>query len=68
MEQNSPWPFVQWLELSVRSLGLSPQDFWSMSLCDWLSIIRLNMDRQQLVPLHHEQLMSLMTQFPDSEE
>ena len=68
MDQNSQWPFVQWLDLSVRSLGLSPQAFWSMSLCDWLSIIRVNMDKQQSVPLHHEQLMSMMTQFPDSEE
>ena len=68
MDQNDEWPFHQWLDLSVRVLGLSPQIFWSMSLYDWLNIMRMTMERQTSPPLNRDKLMGMMTQFPDYEE
>lgn len=68
MDENNDWPFVQWLDLSVRVLGISPQDFWTMSLYDWLNILRLNVERRTSTPLHRDQLIGMMTSFPDSEE
>ncbi|MBL4854845.1 MAG: phage tail assembly chaperone [Robiginitomaculum sp.] len=33
------WPFDMWLKTAVRGFGLSPHEFWQMSVCDWLVLI-----------------------------
>ena len=38
--QNKDWPFEAWLKVACIQLGLSPQDFWAMSLADWFALTR----------------------------
>ena len=38
MENNTNWPFEAWLKVAVLQLGLSPEDFWKMSLKDWFAL------------------------------
>ena len=68
MNKADEWPFVLWLDIAVRILGLSPQEYWSMSLYDWLNILRVNEDRLHSTPLPRDQLMGTTNQFPDNEE
>ncbi len=34
----SEWPFDLWLKYAVKVLGLSPSEFWDMSVRDWLAL------------------------------
>lgn len=34
------WPFDAWLKIAVMQLGLSPRDFWALSLTDWFLLTR----------------------------
>jgi len=34
------WPFEAWLKIAVMQLGLSPAQFWAISLIDWFSLTR----------------------------
>jgi len=66
--KKSNWPFQIWLELAVRVYGLSPQQFWQMSLSDWLSLLSQSTQRASMRPLKRGALSDLINQFPDKEE
>ena len=55
------WPFETWLRLGIRGFRLSPDDFWEMSLRDWLTLTRT--DRTPC--LSAQDLDALIIQFPD---
>ncbi len=38
--ENKDWPFEAWLKIALIQLGLSPRDFWAMSLADWFALTR----------------------------
>jgi len=38
MAETQDWPFEAWLKIAVIQLGLSPKEFWGMSLCDWFAL------------------------------
>ncbi|HHL42112.1 MAG TPA: phage tail assembly chaperone [Hellea balneolensis] len=57
----SGWPFDDWLRFAVRGFGLSPDEFWQTSLCDWLVLIQA---RSQ-PPLTQAELTNLMKLYPD---
>lgn len=40
MENDANWPFEAWLKIAVLQLGISPEDFWKMSLRDWFALTR----------------------------
>ena len=40
MKKPNDWPFEAWLKIAVMQLGLSPSEFWQISLIDWLAITR----------------------------
>ena len=65
MSRNNDWPFDVWLDVAVRIYGLSPQDFWAMSLRDWLSLLSQTDARKSARPLNRNSLSGLMTDFPD---
>lgn len=54
------WPFSNWHKLALRQFGLTPEAFWTMPLCDWLSL---------LAPENHAldrgTLNGLMKDYPD---
>ena len=68
MAKKYNWPFQMWLELAVRVYGLSPQEFWAMSLTDWLSLLSQNSKRASMQPLNTASLSDLINQFPDEKE
>lgn len=35
----SAWPFDLWMKYAVRALGLSPEQFWSVTIADWLCLM-----------------------------
>ena len=37
-KKTDAWPFQQWLKIAVTRFSLSPQEFWSTSVADWLSL------------------------------
>ena len=34
------WPFEAWLKIAVMQLGLTPTEFWNLSLVDWFALTR----------------------------
>ena len=40
MKNETGWPFEAWLKIAVMQLGISPSEFWQMSLMDWFSIAK----------------------------
>ena len=40
MKYDARWPFDAWLKIAVLQFGLSPEDFWKMSLKDWFVLTR----------------------------
>ena len=40
MKNDENWPFEAWLKIVVLQFGLSPEDFWKMSLKDWVALTR----------------------------
>ncbi len=55
------WPFEAWLRLAVKGFRLSPDEFWEMSLRDWLTLTRT----EQTPCLNAQDLEALLIQFPD---
>lgn len=61
MSAENNWPFEAWLRLAVRGFRLSPQQFWDMSLRDWLILTR-----SETVPtMSADELSQLHKRFPD---
>ena len=58
MENDAKWPFEAWLKIAVLQLGLSPEDFWKMSLEDWFALTRstspLAMRKSNLIKLEQD--------------
>ena len=58
MENETKWPFDAWLKIAVLQLGLSPEDFWKMSLTDWFALTRsaapLAMRKSDLIKLEQD--------------
>ena len=66
---NSPdWPFTAWLDVAVRIFGLSPQDFWTMSLLDWLTLLEQRAGCSHVKPISRQSLSQMMVNFPDENE
>lgn len=34
------WPVNAWFNLAVRKYGIQPEQFWAMSLHEWLMLLR----------------------------
>jgi len=34
------WPFEAWLKIAVMQLGITPKEFWKISLIDWFALTR----------------------------
>jgi len=45
MAETQDWPFEAWLKIAVMQLGLSPKEFWEMSLCDWFALTQTTVPR-----------------------
>lgn len=58
------WPFDTWLKYAVKVLHLTPSEFWSLSICDWLT---LSVEQNGGV-MKRTQLENLMQIFPDKDE
>ncbi|WP_368408160.1 phage tail assembly chaperone [Asticcacaulis machinosus] len=54
----------QRLRQAVVEIGLTPADFWSLSLSEWLALITL----PTLPVLPRDDLHTLMTLFPDNKK
>ena len=57
----SDWPFELWLIYGVKGLGLSPENFWAMSVSDWLNLTAKN----KMQTMARTDLETLMQTFPD---
>ncbi|WP_371396206.1 phage tail assembly chaperone [Fretibacter rubidus] len=60
-ELHDDWPFEAWLKLAVGRYGLSPQEFWSISVKDWLTLTAPT-ERQAL---NREGFAALSARYPD---
>ncbi|GGX56137.1 hypothetical protein GCM10011309_01080 [Litorimonas cladophorae] len=60
-ETDSSWPFDVWLRIAVKRFGLSPSEFWSLPLRDWLVL----MSDAKPATLDRTRLEDLMKVFPD---
>ena len=36
---QNKWPFDQWHQIAIRRFNLSPSEFWTMPLRDWLRLM-----------------------------
>jgi len=58
MTRETDWPFEAWLKIAVMQLGLSPQDFWQMSVMDWFALTKPSfpraMSKADLIKLEHD--------------
>jgi len=58
MENDATWPIEAWLKIAVLQLGLSPEDFWKMSLRDWFALTRSSapkpMGKSDLIKLEQD--------------
>jgi Phage tail assembly chaperone protein, TAC len=61
-EEKSEWPFDLWLKTAVRGFGLSPTEFWSMSVRDWLNLLASS----KAHGLARNDLSNLMNTYPDN--
>jgi len=57
------WPFDMWLKTAVRSFGLSPGEFWQMSVRDWLALIAGASEHG----IARETFNELMNTYPDED-
>lgn len=55
------WPLDDWLRVAVKQFGLSPKEFWAMSVRDWRALIGEN----ALSPLSRDSFEQLQSLFPD---
>ena len=55
------WPFENWLKIAVTQLGLSPSEFWQLSLHDWRGLTASN----AVEPLPRKVFESLREIYPD---
>ncbi len=62
-EPLTEWPFDLWLKTAVRGFGLSPTDFWQMSMRDWLALLA-GTSQQGLL---RTDLDTLMDTYPDKD-
>ena len=60
-ETDSSWPVDVWLRIAVKRFGLSPSEFWSLPLRDWLVL----MSDGKPATLDRARLKDLMKVFPD---
>ena len=55
---TSDWPFESWLKIAVLQLGMSPCEFWEMSLMDWFAVTKISapkaMRKSDLIKLEQE--------------
>ncbi|MGY6531740.1 phage tail assembly chaperone [Glycocaulis sp.] len=56
-----------WFAFGVVRLGLSPSDFWGLSLTEWLALVRA-VSSPTAAPLSRSDLSALMAKFPDEKE
>lgn len=56
------WPFDDWLRLAVHVLRLSPDQFWDMSVHDWMRL-----SASERAAPSREDLTALCAQFPDGD-
>ena len=58
MKNETNWPFEVWLKIAVMQLGISPQNFWDMSLTDWFAITKTSapkrMRKSDLIKLEQD--------------
>ncbi len=58
MNGNTNWPFDAWLKMAVMQLGLTPRDFWEMSLIDWFALTKTSsthaMNKADLMKLEQD--------------
>ncbi len=59
--QMQKWPFDIWLKTAVRGFGLSPAEFWQMSVRDFLVLISGTGDHG----IEREKFDELMNTYPD---
>ena len=59
--KNFEWPFDLWLRYACLRFGLSPAQFWAMSVRDWLALCA----PQNGGGLPRSGLQTLMTTYPD---
>lgn len=57
------FPFEAWLRLAVTVYRLSPNEFWTMSVCDWMQLIE-----PAAAPLSAAEFSNLMDAFPDKKD
>lgn len=55
------WPLRDWLRLSVKVLGLSPEQFWDMTISDFLTLIAHTPPNSA----SHSDLNALLEHYPD---
>lgn len=56
-----------WLAFGVVRLGLSPSEFWALSLTEWLALVGA-VSGPAATPISRSDLAALMAQFPDNKE
>lgn len=58
------WPFQAWLWMAVIRFGLTPAEFWAISLTDWLTLLQ----PQDGGGMRRETFADLMAKHPDKED
>ncbi|MBL4871003.1 MAG: phage tail assembly chaperone [Robiginitomaculum sp.] len=58
------WPFDLWLNFAIRRLNLTPSEFWSLSICDWMVLSAPIKSKA----INQEDLQKLMQKFPDRKQ
>ena len=58
MKNETDWPFEAWQKIAVIQLGISPSEFWQLSLMDWFSVTKTSapkaMRKSDLIKLEQE--------------
>ena len=58
MKNETDWPFEAWQKIAVIQLGISPSEFWQLSLMDWFSVTKISvpkaMRKSDLIKLEQE--------------
>ncbi|MCC5980355.1 MAG: phage tail assembly chaperone [Oceanicaulis sp.] len=55
------------LVFGVVRLGLSPSEFWALSLPEWLALVRA-VSGASAAPISRSDLTALMARFPDQKD
>lgn len=58
------WPFDLWLNYAVQGLKLSPSEFWSLPVCDWLALTTQTKPQG----MSRDKLNEMTENFPDGSE